>query len=80
MWIRSQDKTQLIKCNRIARHRDISCENNEIMIVNRFNIRGETDDFEELGRYTSRERCIEIINQIQTAIETNKKIYNMPLQ
>ena len=57
MWIRSQNKELLIKCN------DIAIENNQI--IGYFD---KETEYENLGTYKSKERAIEVLDEIQELI------------
>ena len=57
LWIRSQDKECLIKVN------DIAIEQN--MIIGYFD---KDTEYEYLGQYASKERALEVLDEIQKII------------
>lgn len=67
LWVRSQDRMNLIKVNQIG----INYHNNKQIIGNYqpelFENSGEY--YEELGNYSSKERAIEVLDEIQNFIE-----------
>lgn len=68
LWIRSQDKEILCKCDDIAykeAHRGNGLEHS---IVGYFN---KNDDYEPLGYYKSKERALEVLDEIQIKIAQN---------
>lgn len=70
LWIRSQDKEKLIKCNDIA----ISTDSEDGKTIG-YKIVGYFDkntEYEELGFYSSKTRALEIINEIQSKLNCNK--------
>lgn len=84
LWIRSQDKEKLVKCNDIAIK---SFLYNEIpedewchSIVGYFD---KETEYEILGSYKTKERAIEILDEIQNYIllpntDNSAYIYEMP--
>lgn len=56
MWIRSQDREQLINAN------GIYASGNEMYAYN-------TEAEEPIGTYATRERCIEIIDELQARLD-----------
>jgi len=65
IWIRSQDRRCLIHARYLAVVYD-----NEIIAV--------ADEYDPtVGKYTP-ERAIEVLNEIQKAIENGQKIFEMP--
>lgn len=70
LWIRSQDKEKLIKCNDIA----ISTDSEDGKTIG-YKIVGYFDkntEYEELGFYSSKTRALEIIDEIQSKLNCNK--------
>lgn len=59
LWIRSQNKETLIKAN------DITIEQN--MIIGYFD---KDTEYEYLGTYKSKERALEVLDEIQSKIKT----------
>lgn len=67
LWIRSQDKEILCKCDDIA-YRELNKGNdNECSIVGYFN---KNDDYEQLGIYKSKERALEVLDEIQNLMKS----------
>jgi len=59
LWVRSQDKEILVKVNNLSlifSNKDETCE-----IINSF----EDHQYWELGTYKSKERALEVLNEIQ---------------
>ena len=80
LWIRSQDKEILVKVNNLslALNKDETCE-----IINSF----EDHQCWELGTYTTKERALEVLDEIQNILETEWdfkdkfsmcRVYEMP--
>lgn len=72
LWIRSQDKEKLIKCNDIAIAPFILEDGKTISgykIVGYFD---KNTEYEELGFYTLKTRALEIIDEIQSKLNCNK--------
>ena len=70
MWIKTQDKKELLEIKHFKIHSDIN---------GRFNIRGFCRDEEViLGIYETKERALEVIYDIQFLIVDNEKLYVMP--
>jgi hypothetical protein len=57
MWIRSKDKTVLVETKRIIA--------NGKCIVNQVLCQSEADDYDILGEYATKERALEVLDQIQ---------------
>ena len=74
MWIRSQDKQQLVEAKKYIRvWYNYTSKENRCINVND----------EVVGVYGSEERTMEVLNDIQNALKTpeyilNQKIYEMP--
>ena len=65
LWIRSQDKEKLVKAN------DIAIEMN--MIYGYFD---KNTEYEHLGSYATKERAIEVLDEIQNIIKEKDIITN----
>ena len=78
LWIRSQDKTILMKVNRICFERNIDDEPTIYGYEN-------YDNYERLGIYKTKERALEVLDEIQEYIQHDcidrdfvATIYKMP--
>ena len=76
LWIRSQDKEKLLKCNDIVinnhRYDTINEHGNRIMHFKGYEIIGYFDkntEYEILGTYETKERALEVLDEIQALIE-----------
>lgn len=72
LWIRSQDKRILIKVYNVFLNANY--DNKRISTYDR-------DDNTELGTYKTKERAIEILNEIQAYLMSDtpqSNVYNMP--
>ena len=75
LWIRSQDKLKLVKVNYVY-----AIENK----INSFSIYGETiDSAPIIGRYETKERALEVLDEIQNYIllpntDNSAYVYEMP--
>ena len=75
LWVRSQDKLKLVKVNYVY-----AIENK----INSFSIYGETiDSAPIIGRYETKERAIEVLDEIQNYIllpntDNSAYVYKMP--
>ena len=61
LWIRSQDREKIVNCNDI--------------VVNGYSIIGYFDkdtEYEDLGNYKSKERALEVLDEIQNKIAYNE--------
>lgn len=69
MWIRSQDLTELIKCQRIQ------ADGTRIYT---FSNASEDDDdsWIRLGTYATNERALEVLNDIETEIKDQNMYHN----
>lgn len=83
LWIRSQDKEKLVKCNDIA----IATDTEDGKTIRGYKIVGYFDkqtEYEELGFYTLHSRALEILDEIQDLMrsltDSDLKIiqYEMP--
>lgn len=87
MWIRTQNKEDLIKCQKIS----IIGPGKDVYLL----VELTNDNYIELGVYKSKERAIEVLDEIQNKIEgkrvlidaygdikikkkDNNKVYQMP--
>lgn len=81
LWIRSQDKEKLIKCNNIAIKKiyiDIKENILNVPKTYKYKIIGYFDkniEFEVLGLYESKERCEKILDDIQNRILINSLVH-----
>ena len=57
LWIRSQDREKLVKCNDIVVNDDC--------IIGYFD---KDTEYEDLGTYKTKERALEVLDEIQNAI------------
>lgn len=69
MYIRSQDKEELVKFSRLS----INCSSNGYYISV-----PDVSSYHSIGDYKSKERCIEILDELQTAIDRGLSTFNMP--
>lgn len=81
LWIRSQDKMNLVKIRQIS----LNYQNNKQIIANYipdfYPNSGEYYEF--LGVYKTKERALEVLNEIETEIQnyvgtTAQIVYEMP--
>ena len=77
LWIRSQDKEKLISCNDIVinnhRYDTMNEHVNRIMHFKGYEIIGYFDkntEYEILGTYETKERALEILDEIQELLES----------
>lgn len=73
LWIRSKDREKLIKCNDIA----IATDSEDGKNIRGYKIVGYFDkntEYEELGFYTSKERALEVLDEIQNILKPIIKI------
>lgn len=64
MWIRSQDRMNLVEAKRLIAYE----KQGKFRIVNQVLHMGDVDDYDILGEYESEERAIEVLNEIQNEI------------
>ena len=64
LWIRSQDKTRLVKVCSLGYG-----EHNEIHYINGYCV-NEVDNY-DLGTYKTKERALEVLDEIHGCIQTN---------
>ena len=69
MYIRSQDRKELVKFSRLS----IECSNNNYYIS-----ASDISPYHSIGNYSSKERCISILDELQTAIDRGLSTFNMP--
>ncbi len=75
LWIRSQDKKNLINCARIW------IEGSGIRYKETNYVRGSTYDYNNdyvLGEYSSKQRALEVLDAIQYALSTKNELFEMP--
>ena len=67
LWIRSQDKMNLVKVNQI----NINYQNNNQIIANYIPdfVGTQGEYYEYLGTYKSKERAIEVLDEIQSLLQ-----------
>ena len=68
LWIRSQDKSTL-KCVK-----DVYCNCNNEILVNRNVIDEDYCDFDLMGKYETRERALAILDEIQNLLVPDIKL------
>lgn len=71
LWVRSQDKRKLLKCNDIAVEQNM-IDQKEIIKFEGYKIVGYFDkntEYEELGIYATKERALEVLDEINEHIE-----------
>ena len=69
MYIRSQDRKELSEFNRLS----IACLNGNYYIST-----PGISPYHSIGDYKSKERCIEVLNELQTAIDRGLSTFDMP--
>lgn len=69
MYIRSQDKEELVKLSRLS----IDWSNDNYYIS-----APDISSYHSMGEYKSKERCIEILDELQIAIDRGLSTFNMP--
>lgn len=69
MYIRSQNKEELIKFNRGS----IECSSDGYYISV-----PEVSTYHSVGNYKSKKRCIEVLDELQTAIDRGLSTFDMP--
>lgn len=69
MYIRSQDKEELVKLSRLS----IDWSNDNYYIS-----APDISSYYSMGEYKSKERCIEILDELQIAIDRGLSTFNMP--
>lgn len=81
LWIRSQDKEKLVKCNDITiRNKNVETTAEDILNnykINGYEIVGYFDketEYEILGSYATKERALEVLDDIQKILTPQKII------
>lgn len=69
MYIRSQDRKELSEFNRLS----IACLNGNYYIST-----PGINPYHSIGDYKSKERCIAVLDELQTAIDRGLSTFNMP--
>ena len=69
MYIRSQDRKELAEFSRLS----VSCSNGSYYIH-----APDVSTYHSIGDYKSKERCIEILDELQIAIDRGLSTFNMP--
>ena len=69
MYIRSQDKKELIEFSRLY----VSCSN-DIYYIHALDV----SPYHSIGDYKSKERCIAVLDEIQHSLEIGAIIFEMP--
>lgn len=69
MYIRSQDKKELVKFSRLS----VACSNSSYYISI-----PDVNSYHSIGNYKSKERCIEVLDELQTAIDRELSTFDMP--
>lgn len=69
MYIRSQDRKELSESNRLS----IACLNGNYYIST-----PGISPYHSIGDYKSKERCIAVLDELQTAIDRGLSTFNMP--
>ncbi len=74
LWIRSQDKMNLVKVNQI----NVNYQNNCQIIANYIPdfIGTQGEYYETLGTYNSKERALDVLNEIQNILKIGLQINN----
>lgn len=66
MWIRTQDREMLMDCNAVG----IGLEDDKSIYSNGY----------VLGTYSSKERALEVLDNIQYALDSELAVFEMPLE
>ena len=79
LWVRSQDKMNLVKVRQIS----VNYQDNKQIIANYMPELYENSGeyYEILGTYETKERAIEVLDEIQAYLMSNtpqSNVYNMP--
>lgn len=76
IWIRNQDKTNLSECKDISA---ITQLNGGYQIHANFVDFGETENYIFLGKYSTKEKAVKVLDVIQKHIETHSNnVFEMP--
>lgn len=74
LWIRSQDKMNLVKVNQV----NVDYQNNKQIIANYVG-NFQCDYYEFLGKYETKERALEVLDEIQDYINNKYgDVFEMP--
>lgn len=87
LWVRSQDKKLLMKCDRLKAEENYHLENTRDGLREKFSFAVWCNDI-AVGNYETEQRCIEIINEIQSLMgaihpacgDGDVIVYNLPLE
>jgi len=75
MWIRSQDKHNLINCARIwVKRREVGHRET-------YYVCGSTYDYDNswtLGEYNSKQRALRVLDEIQYKLKAKDEVFQMP--
>ena len=74
MWIRSQDKTVLIKCNNFS----VECYTDSKTNIKSFDIEtieSHNGTYTTLGSYSTKEKALKVLDKIHSGIIRNGMIY-----
>lgn len=75
MWIRSQDKQHLINCARIwVKRREVGHKET-------YYVCGGTYDYDNswtLGEYSSKQRALRVLDEIQFKLKAKDEVFQMP--
>ena len=82
LWVRSQDKTNLVKIRQIS----LNYQNNKQIIANYIPdfYPNSGEYYELLGTYKTKERALEVLDEIQDLLQnayvggSNRIVYQMP--
>lgn len=75
LWIRSQDKEKLLKVNDIAIENKVFLETKEISMI--YGYFDKNTEYEHLGTYKSKERALEVLDEIQNKIAQNQALISL---
>lgn len=70
MYIRSQDRKELAELNRLS----VSSSGDGSYYIHA----PDVSPYHSIGDYKSKERCIAILDELQTAIDRGLNTFNMP--
>jgi hypothetical protein len=79
MWIRHQDEYVLVNVNDCS-HIAVLDKYGGYLICGYSNIYRDMEDYLTLGMYKNKDRATEVLNEIQQALEKERKIYIMPFK
>lgn len=75
IWIRSQDKTSLTDCKTIGA---ITQLNGGYHVHANYICFGETENYDFLGKYSTKQKAIKVLNMIQEHTKHSDNVYEMP--